>query len=435
MSTTEVDQSPDVLIGETADADLVRPSLADSADSTARPAGGAALLARLAPVGRVDWSRVVGALVPMVLYLTVREVGLVLLGWLAGRNHTTSSAALTSWDGQWFLAIAQHGYAGVPPGLADAFGRRTADTPLAFFPGYPVAVRWLADLPGVTVTSAALVLSAASGVACGYALMRIAAQLPWVVRDRAVGLILVVLFAASPMAIVLSMAYSEALFCALVAWSLVGVLENRWLLAGLASAAAGLVRVTAGALVVVVVAAAIVAIVRHRGAWRQAGWRPWVGGLLAPLGLLGYLGFVAVRTGEPTGWFAVQQQGWDSKFDGGAATVRFGVEVLTTGRSVLEVATVAILAVAVVLAVVCLRQRIGWPLIVYGVLTLVMDLGSNGLMNSKARLLVPAFTLLIPIAIGLAKRQRGTVITVLVGVTLASAWFGAYALTGWQYAI
>jgi hypothetical protein len=198
----------------------------------------------------------------------------------------------------------------------------------------------------------------------------------------------------------------------------------------LACAAAGLVRVTAGALIVVVVAAAIVAIVRGRG-----GWRPWIGGLLAPLGLLGYLAFVAHRTGELTGWFAVQQQGWDSKFDGGIATIRFGVEVLTTGRSVLEVATVALLVVAVVLVVLCCRQRIGWPLIVYGALTLAMDIGSNGLMNSKARLLVPAFTLLIPIATALAKRQRGTVIAVLAGVVLASAWFGAYALTGWQYAI
>ena len=417
MSTTEVGRSPGSLTGDTAGPDLVRPQLRGSLSALSVKAG-------------IDWSRVVEALLPMVLYLAVRQVGIVLLGWLAGRNHTTSTAALTSWDGQWFLAIAAHGYDGVPAGLADAFGRRDADTPLAFFPGYPVAVRALAQLPGVSVTSAALVLSAASGVACGYALMRIARRLPWVARDRAVGLILVVLFAASPMAVVLSMAYSEALFCALVAWALVGVLEERWLLAGVACAAAGLVRVTAGALIVVVVAAAIVAIVRGRG-----GWRPWVGGLLAPLGLLGYLLFVANRTDELTGWFAIQQQGWDSKFDGGIATVRFGVDVLSTGRSVLEVATVAILVVAVVLVVLSCRQRIGWPLIVYGTLTLAMDVGSNGLMNSKARLLVPAFTLLIPIAIGLAKRQRGTIVTVLIGVVLASAWFGAYALTGWQYAI
>jgi hypothetical protein len=375
-------------------------------------------------------ARVIGALMPAVLYLAVREVGLMVLDWAAARNHINTTTALTSWDGEWFLAVAQYGYQRVPLGLTDAFGQRDAFTPLAFFPGYPTAVHWLAYLPGVSLISAALVLSAASGVACAYALMRIANALPWIQRQRQVGFILVVLFAASPMAIVLSMAYSEALFCALVAWSLVGLVERRWLLAGLAAIGAGLIRPTAGALVLTVVIAAVVAIVQGRDSWR-----PWVGGLLAPVGLIGYLAFVADRTGDLAGWFAVQAQGWNSQFDGGIATVRFGLEVLATGRSVLEVTTVAILVVAVALVVIAIRMRIGWPLIAYGALVLAMDVGSNGLMNSKARLLLPAFTLLIPVAIGLSRRKRGTTVTVLAGIVIASAWFGAYVLTGWQYAI
>jgi hypothetical protein len=414
VSTTEVGQFPDSFVG---DAEFGRP---------------ASLPARLADLSArwVTATRVISAIMPAVLYLAVRQFGLLMLDWAAGRNHVVTANALTSWDGEWFLAVAQYGYANVPMGLTDAFGQRDAFTPLAFFPGYPTAVRWVAALPGVSLTSAALVLSAASGVACAYALLRIADALPWITRQRQVGLILVVLFAASPMAIVLSMAYSEALFCALVAWSLVGLVERRWLLAGLAAAGAGLVRPTAGALVLTVVIAAVVAIVRRRDSWR-----PWVGGLLAPAGLVGYLAFVAQRTGDLGGWFAVQAQGWNSQFDGGIATVRFGLSVLATGRSVLEVTTVAILIAAVALVVVAIRLRIGWPLITYGALVLAMDVGSNGLMNSKARLLLPAFTLLIPIAIGLSRRQRGTMVTVLIGVVLASAWFGAYVLTGWQYAI
>jgi hypothetical protein len=247
---------------------------------------------------------------------------------------------------------------------------------------------------------------------------------------RSVGLVLVALFAASPMAIALSMAYSEALFCALAAWSLVGVAERKWLLAGACALGAGLVRPTAAALVVTVVAAAVVALVRRRD-----GVRPWLGLLLAPAGLLGYLGFVAVRTGSPTGWFTLQRQGWNSSFDGGVATVRFGLEVLSSGRSVLEVLTVAVLLAAVALLVIALRMRLPWPLWLYGALVLAMDVGANGLMNSKARLLLPAFTLLLPPAVGLAKRRPGTVVAVLAGVALASAWVGGYALTGWLYAI
>jgi hypothetical protein len=51
------------------------------------------------------------------------------------------------------------------------------------------------------------------------------------------------------------------------------------------------------------------------------------------------------------------------------------------------------------------------------------------------RLLVPAVTLLIPVAAGLARRRPGTVLAVLAVAALASGWFGAYALTDWRYAI
>ncbi|HEX5405013.1 MAG TPA: hypothetical protein VFX16_22240 [Pseudonocardiaceae bacterium] len=371
--------------------------------------------------------RVLEILAPGLSYIAVREIGLLLLGWMAARNGTTVTNALTSWDGQWYLGIASGGYGGVPAGLTDAFGRRGPDTPLAFFPGYPYLVRWVGDLPGVGLIAAAFTLSLVSGVACAYGLERLGRH---VGGSKITGLVLVVLFAASPMAIALSMAYSEALFCALAAWSLVGVVERKWVLAGLCAAGTGLVRPTAAALVLTVMVAAIVTIVRRRD-----GIRPWLGLVLAPAGLLAYLGYVASRTGQLTGWFALQKQGWNSTFDGGAATVRFGLEVLATGRSVLEVGTIAVLLVAIALVVISIRQRVAWPLIMYGTLVLVMDLGANGLMNSKARLLLPAFTLLIPPAVALARRRPGTAITVLVGVVVASAWFGAYALTGWQYAI
>ncbi|MEU4739062.1 hypothetical protein AB0G02_01180 [Actinosynnema sp. NPDC023658] len=372
--------------------------------------------------------RVILALAPAVLYLAVRELGLLALRLMAARWDKDVSKALTSWDGQWFLGIAEGGYADVPTWLVDAFGRRTAETPLAFFPGYPTLVRWVDGLPGVPAVGAAFAVSLVSGVVCAYGLARLGSRVSG--GSQRAGLVLVVLFAASPMAVALSMAYSEATFCALAAWSLVGVVERRWLLAGVCCAAAGLVRPTAAALVVAVCAAAAVAVWRRRD-----DWRAWVGGLVAPLGLLGYLAYVAVRTGRWDGWFAVQRHGWDSRFDGGAATARFALAILGEPRSVLELATVWFLVAALALVVLSARRGLEWPLVVYGVGVLAMDLGSNGLMNSKARLLLPAFTLLVPVAVALARRRPGTAVAVLVGASVFSAWFGAYAITAWQYAI
>ncbi|OLR89681.1 glycosyltransferase 87 family protein [Actinokineospora bangkokensis] len=381
----------------------------------------------VAPPRSPVWSRVSHLVLPAVVYLGVRQVGLLFLAWLADREGSRVSDALRSWDGEWFLAIARGGYGGVPANLVDAYGRHNAETALAFFPGYP-AVVGLFTAAGLPAVASALAVSVVSGVACAYALARLGERVRG--GSRRAGLVLVALFAGSPMAVSLSMTYSEALFCALAAWSLVFTLERRWVPAGLLCAVAGLVRTTGAALVLAVGLAALVAVLARRD-----GWRPWLGGVLAPLGLLGYLGWVATRTGSLTGWFDLQERGWDSHFDWGRATVAFAADRLADGRSVMEVGTVAVVVLALVLVGVAVRSGLEWPLLVYGVAVLVMDVGANGMMASKARLLVPAFTLLVPVALALARRRASTALLVLAGFTLVGSWFGAYALTAWGYAI
>ncbi|MDR2279761.1 MAG: hypothetical protein LBE07_02770, partial [Gordonia sp. (in: high G+C Gram-positive bacteria)] len=60
---------------------------------------------------------------------------------------------------------------------------------------------------------------------------------------------------------------------------------------------------------------------------------------------------------------------------------------------------------------------------------------SSGLMQSRARLLLPAFVILLPVAVRLAAASRTAFVSSAIGATLASAWFGAYMLTVFEYAI
>jgi hypothetical protein len=392
--------------------------------------------------------RVLVALAPAAVHLAVRSVGVAVLALMAGDGGPGLLRELTAWDGSWLLAIARYGYAGVPTDMLDAYGHHTDVTAYGFFPGYPGLVAAVGTV--VDLTAAGLLVSLVAGIAGAYGLTRLGELVPG--GSRRAGLLLAALFAAAPMAVVLSMAYTEALFCALAAWSLVGVLRRQWMLAGLCAAGAGLVRPTATALVAAVGLAALAAVIQHRRVaggpenqhrrvaggpenQHRDGWRPWVGGLLAPAGLLAYLGWVAVRTGSPDGWYRIQREGWGWYVDGGGATARYVAQVLAGGDQIFDVAVVGAFAAGAVLVVVGVAMRLPWPLLVYGTLSLLTVWSTEGLMNAKLRLLLPAFVLLLPIALGLAKRRPSTAVAAVAAAALASAWFGGYALTIWPYGI
>lgn len=364
-------------------------------------------------------------------YLVVRTFSVALLVLFASHFDKSLLDRLTAWDGQWYLSIAEHGYRGITRGLVDAAGQFAPHTPLAFFPAYPKTLSVLATVTGCSDTTAALTLSLVAGVvaACGiYRIGRIVDGRP------RVGILLVTLWAGAPMAITLSMAYTEALFSAFAAWTLVAVLERRWLLAGLCCLGAGLTRSTAVVLIGVVILAALVEVCRKRAHWPEV-----VCIFLCPLGLLGYWLYVADVTGSWTGWFDLERRGWSTRFDGGQETLGFVKTMLVSGTSVMETLTVLVVLATVVLAVLLAKSsftaRVPWQLTVYGAGIVVLIAGTAGLPFAKARFLLPAFTLLLPVAVGLAGRRRSTQIAAATGFVLLGCWFSAYSLTGWRYAI
>jgi hypothetical protein len=211
----------------------------------------------------------------------------------------------------------------------------------------------------------------------------------------------VALWAGAPMAIVLTMPYTEGLFVALAAWALVGVLEQKWWLAGVCTVFAGLVRSTALALIAVVVVAAGIAVYRGgRGRWPALACV-----LAAPLGLLGYWGSVAARTGSLTGWQDIERRGWNVRWDFGAEAKQYLVTNLLTDHSVMQTAVTFLVLGAVALAVLTVTGQVPWPLAVYGIGVVILAIGTAGLPWEKIRFLLPAFTVLIPVAIGLAGRK------------------------------
>ena len=221
------------------------------------------------------------------------------------------------------------------------------------------------------------------------------------------------------------MPYAEATFCTLAVWTLVALGRDRLLLAAGLCAAAGLVRPTAVALVLAVVVAAAV----RRGCVALAA------AVVSPAGVLGYLAWVAVRTGSPAGWAEQESRGWRTSFDGGAFTWSWLRAMTVAGPSAVDLAIlVAAVACAATAVVLVRRGRPDAAAYVAGVI--VLALGTSGVWNSKYRLLLPG----LAVGCALAGPPLGRLRTPLRVVMLAMAaavgcWYSAYLLTSFPYAL
>ncbi|WP_341720159.1 hypothetical protein QQG74_10805 [Micromonospora sp. FIMYZ51] len=367
------------------------------------------------PGGRLaGFRRAIALAWPALLgYAVVRAIGLLTLAvWGAARDARFERLIGARADAGWYLRIAEHGY--------DSGEQLHSD--LAFFPLYPQLVSWLTPLSPLTMRGTAIAIAWIASLAAAWGLFAVGHHL----YGRRTGVLLALVWGALPHAVVQSMAYTESLFTALAAWSLYGVLTRRWLVAGVLCLLAGLTRPTAVALIAVVALAALVALAR-----RQGGWRALAALLLAPLGWLGYLAWVGQHTGQPLRWFEIQGEGWGSRFDFGAgslATVRGALDE-PSGLQWYMVA--AVVVAAVTLFVLTILDRQPWPLLLYSGLLLVVTLGSSGYPYAKARFLLPAFALLLPVALGLARTTRPRAAVALAALTALSAYYGGYLLLIW----
>lgn len=73
-------------------------------------------------------------------------------------------------------------------------------------------------------------------------------------------------------------------------------------------------------------------------------------------------------------------------------------------------------------------------LLVYTGVMLVIVLGSGGVYFPRARFLLPAFPLLLPLALHLSRASRRHRALVLTAAVLGSTYCGAYMLLVWSAA-
>jgi hypothetical protein len=365
-----------------------------------------------------------GAGVAVGIFALTRIAQLIILDWLdaAADEPLGIRQRLLVWDAGWFLRVAVDGY---PHGYTYEGGVLQGNE-LAFFPVYPMLIRFVAAL-GIPASTAALVVSWVASVGAAVAVYLLGTSL----YTRRVGWTLVAICFSAPVAIVFSMAYSEGIFLALVAGMLVAAHRKVWWAAGLLGLLAALTRPTGAAAAVALAVAALLAVRENR----KKAWQPITAAVVALAGVPLFLAWVGWRVGDPAAWFRIQAAGWGTAFDFGSSTLSFLGTTLSTGDSWVPVSVALILLAALAAAGVALAQKPWLPLAVYGVIAMVLVYGQAGFYHSKPRLLVPVLLTLLPAAVAAGRARPRVAVVSIAAWALFGLWYGAYLVAVWPYTL
>ena len=341
------------------------------------------------PIGRRSdrWPRWIVR--PIVIYLVSRVVTVGAMGIATAFSHKSLWGEIDLWDSRWFIRAAQHGWPSHPPVV---HGHVAANT-IAFFPLFPLSFRGLADLTGLSLLTTGAVVSSVTGMTAMiavWALVRHYAGSRG--ADRAT-----LLLAVFPGAFVFSMVYSEGMTITFIAFGLLALMRRRWVLAGLLGLAA-----TATSPVAVAFAASC-AWCAYREIRRNGNWRALAAPILAPLGFVGYLGWLSVHSGGISVWTQTERYGWHSY-----ASLWYPVHLVISfvADPVAPTKTNDILVAGIVLATICavvaIRDRMPVPILLYGLI-------AAGIAVVTAPVgLRPRFILLaFPLVLAIGTRLRG----------------------------
>jgi hypothetical protein len=360
-----------------------------------------------------------------ILALT-RLAQIVMLLWLGAvaNDGVGLRGRFLVWDGGWFLRVAVDGY---PHGYTFGAGGQLEANELAFFPLYPMLIRGVSAL-GFDPGTAAIAVSWAASIGAAVALHLLGTSL----YGKRAGWALVAVCCSAPVSVVLSMAYSEGLFLALVAGMLVAAHRRVWWAAGLLGLGAALTRPTGAA---AAVALAVAAVIELRRPDATKKWQPVVAALVAMAGVPAFLGWVALRVGDADAWFKIQTAGWGTSFDYGASTISFLGKTLSSGDGWIPMSVALLLLVALAAAVVALVRRPWLPLAVYGVLAMVLVYGQAGFYHSKPRLLLPVLLTLLPAVVAAARARPRVAVLSIAAWAAFGLWYGAYLVVVWPYTL
>jgi hypothetical protein len=204
---------------------------------------------------------------------------------------------LWSWvnfDGEHYLSIALRGY---------------QDLTYFYFPLYPLIVRYFTNFLGGDHTKLVLTGLLLSNLSIFIALIGFW-KLILLDYKRKVAVVAIILLLLFPTSFYFGSFYTESLFFALTVWSFYFARKKRWILAGMLGAFSTATRIVGLALLPALMVEAwlhFAKATRGKEIWEigviRKNWKKVVGICLAPMGIIAYMWFLKVETGDPLEFF------------------------------------------------------------------------------------------------------------------------------------
>ncbi|MCY1074562.1 mannosyltransferase family protein [Archangium lansingense] len=377
------------------------------------------------PPVKLGWTRTLA----LAVAVTVLTWSLATAGRLYFRQYSTSGAegiwptlyplhALIHWDSGWYEVIATSGYSYTPG----------EQSPVVFFPGYPMAVRGVSWLLGVHPFLAGVMVS----TLCGLLVLPLFFAWARRVGGERVAWLATLLLAAYPYAFYLfGVMYSEPFFLLLVVGSFLCLERDVLWGAALLGALATATRPVAPAILVGLV-------VRQWERRRQQGESPRRSDailLLSGAGMAGFMLFQWLSFGEPLGFAKAQAApgwdhvpGWDTWLKMGFFRV-MASSIIFARKA--QFALHALLTFGALALAWPMRRHLGWGYSVYVVMVLAIPALNMKDFWGMGRYVLAAYPCFLELAVLLENRPRVRAAALLASLSLFCTLALAFGRGAW----
>lgn len=337
-----------------------------------------------------------------------------------------------SWDSEFYLEIIESGYdesfpINSPKDVACNTGSGFCHRNFAFFPLYPILVKYIGDFLSVNYVLIGIIISNICFLLAGIAIFKIAKKL---FKKKEISYLSTVFYAFFPFSYIFSSFMSESLFICLFAWAFYFALNKKYILAGILGCLLSASRNT-GVLFMIPYILICFNYKWESGEIKENGkfkfkyllsalikdYKFLIGLILIPLGLIAFMTYLYFRTGDFLAFIHIQKW-WDKPVKGLNPLFAIFYSLYDTSiesSKLIHAMNLCVLALIVFcLIYACLKMRKQYSL--YSILFWILAPMSAGTLLALGRYAAVLFPIYIILAKFLYKKRVLLIFVLLISL-------------------